>query len=166
MDTRPSWDEYFYTLSKAAQRRANCTRRQAGAVIYDERNRVVSIGYNGAAAGQPGCLSDGACPRGQLSDDQLAAYSNYDSGPGFCPAIHAESNAILNAGRPVVGMSLWTTSSRSCGQPCQGCWRTMAGAGIVSVKWLEDDIIFEGNPTLNGAVTPVRLGRATWDLTA
>jgi hypothetical protein len=38
----------------------------------------------------------------------------------------------------------------------------MGGAGIDLVKWLEDDIIYAGRPTLNPFVTPVRMGYATW----
>lgn len=61
---RPDWDEYFLDIAAAVARRADCTRRRVGAVIVRD-HRVVSCGYNGAPAGRPGCLSDGACPRGR-----------------------------------------------------------------------------------------------------
>lgn len=146
-DPRPSWDEYFFGLSYAAQARADCTRRKAGAVIVDTHHRVIGVGYNGAASGIRGCLSDGACPRGQLSDDQLAAYSDYDSGPGRCIAVHAEANAIFNAAGSVRGAILYTTSDRPVARPCQGCWRSMGGAGISEVHWHEDGVHWVGYPS-------------------
>ena len=55
---RPSWDEYFLAIARVVASRADCRRRQYGCVITVER-RIVSTGYNGAPAGEPGCLSGG-----------------------------------------------------------------------------------------------------------
>jgi deoxycytidylate deaminase len=33
--------------------------------VIAKDHRIVSAGYNGAPAGQPGCLTAGACPRGR-----------------------------------------------------------------------------------------------------
>lgn len=71
-------------------KRADCTRRQVGAVIVDSEHRIVSTGYNGAPSGDPGCLTDGACPRGQKSYAEVPAFSSYSN----CIAKHAEQNAI------------------------------------------------------------------------
>lgn len=42
-------------LAKEAARRTTCIRRGVGCVLADERGRVLSIGYNGVAAGMPHC---------------------------------------------------------------------------------------------------------------
>lgn len=62
---RPDWDTYFLGIAKAVAARADCTRRRIGAVIVDADHRIISAGYNGAPPGKPGCLSEGACPRGR-----------------------------------------------------------------------------------------------------
>lgn len=122
---RPDWDSYFLNIAVAVAARADCTRRKVGAVIVDADHRIIATGYNGAAAGAPGCLSDGACPRGQLSLDELPAYGSYDN----CIAVHAEANALLHAdGRHTRGATLYITD-----KPCSGCERLIEGAGIIRV---------------------------------
>jgi dCMP deaminase len=130
---RPNWDEYFLDIAKAVARRADCTRRQIGAVIV-QRNRIVATGYNGAAAGQPGCGTDGACPRGQLSYQQVSLGSSYDTGPGSCISIHAEANALLYADRSKCeGATIYCTD-----EPCGGCLRLIAGSGIDRIVTVQD----------------------------
>jgi dCMP deaminase len=67
MTTRISRDAYGLKLAEAAALRADCTRRQVGAVIVAEDGSVVATGYNGLPSGRPGCASAGACPRGQMA---------------------------------------------------------------------------------------------------
>ena len=134
-DIRPDWDTYFMDITESVATRADCTRRQASAIVVKD-HRIKSTGYNGAPSGAPGCKSAGACPRGQLSTEELAAYSSYDAGPGFCIAVHAEANALLEAGRDQTrGATLYTWSSTPNGAPCAGCWRLIKGAGIVRVVY-------------------------------
>lgn len=77
--TRPTWDSYFLNVAQAVANRADCTRRMVGAVIVDPEHRVISTGYNGAPPGKPGCLSDGACPRGWHYKSDRCACGHYDS---------------------------------------------------------------------------------------
>jgi len=126
-DLRPDWDTYYLNIAAAVAWRADCTRRQVGALIV-QGDRIVSTGYNGAPAGKPGCRSQGACPRGQLSSQEAAPGSSYDTGPGSCIAIHAEQNAILRAGLETRGSTLYITH-----EPCGGCARLIEGAGIARI---------------------------------
>lgn len=129
-DARPGWDTYFLGMAEATSARADCHRRKVGAVLVDQARRVISTGYNGAPSGVPGCLS-GGCPRGQLSYEQVAGLSDYDSGPGRCVALHAEVNAILYAAdRSTRGATIYINH-----EPCGPCLRTMAGAGIARAVW-------------------------------
>lgn len=111
---RPTWDEYFLGIAEAVSKRAACTRRQVGALVVAE-HRIISAGYNGAPPGQPHC-TDGACPRGRLTKEQLPSGGSYTEGPGICIAIHAEENAINYAGRLARGSTLYCTHD-----PCPGC---------------------------------------------
>lgn len=122
-DTRPTWDEWGVELAMTVARRADCTRRQVGAVIMTADHRIVATGYNGAPAGLPGCLTSGACPRGRSN---VAPGSSYDTGAGACIALHAEQNAVLRASwQDMVGSTLYVTD-----EPCEGCYRTIIGTPI------------------------------------
>lgn len=145
MSERPDWDEYFLSIAQAVAARADCTRRQVGAVIVRQQ-RIVATGYNGAPAGMPGCLS-GACPRGHHRQitfdngswcacghpwpcpDYHAPGSGYNTPAGYCIAIHAEANAILYAGRErCLAAILYITH-----HPCDGCAKLIWAAGIARI---------------------------------
>lgn len=125
LSIRPDWDEYFLSLCRTVAQRADCTRRQVGAVLVID-NRVVSTGYNGAPAGDAGCASAGACPRGKLTYDQQPANVGYSG--GGCIAIHAEHNAILYAYRDLSDATMYCTD-----EPCVDCERFIRGAKIKRV---------------------------------
>lgn len=122
---RPDWDAYFLDIAAAVSARADCTRARHGAVVVKHR-RIVSTGYNGAAAGRAGCASAGACPRGRKP---LSEVGHNQGGYADCIAVHAEANALLYADRDrCEGADLYIT-----GPPCFGCRKLIAGAGIARV---------------------------------
>lgn len=132
-DPRPTWDEWGLAGAVWVASRADCSRRQVGAVILDGGHRVVATGYNGAPAGEKGCLTASACPRGRSN---VAAYdepggSSYDIGPGACIALHAEQNAVIRAShRDMLGATMYVTH-----EPCPGCHRMLRGTPIIRVVW-------------------------------
>jgi dCMP deaminase len=127
---RPTWHEYFLSIAAAVATRADCTRRKAGAVLV-KNNRIVATGYNGSPAGDKGCLTDGACPRGHLAYSDLPPSSSYDTGPGTCIAVHAEANCLLYADRDrTEGGTLYVT-----GVPCPGCEKLLRASGVRMVVW-------------------------------
>jgi len=81
---RMNINEYYLRIAFLASERGTCKRRKVGCVLTDEKNRVISIGYNGNPAGRPHCI-DISC---------LGAI--YKSGEGLdkCEAIHAEISAL------------------------------------------------------------------------
>lgn len=120
---RPSWESYFLDIARVVATRADCSRRQVGAVLVKD-NRIFATGYNGAPAGDPGCLTAGACPRG---NSDVPPGSSYDTGPGACTSLHAEQNAIIYSSREQSqGATLFCTD-----YPCDGCMRMIRGAGIL-----------------------------------
>lgn len=119
-DPRPSWDEWGLALARAVALRADCSRRQVGAVLITGDHRVAATGYNGAPSGMPGCLTHGACPRGRSN---VEPGSSYDTGEGSCIALHAEQNALLRASwYDLKGSTLYVTD-----EPCEGCRRMIYG---------------------------------------
>lgn len=142
-DPRPTWDEWGLALARTVSLRADCTRRQVGAVLMTPVRSIVATGYNGAPSGAPGCLTSGACPRGRASQEEVPGYdaqsvregvsqpSSYDLGPGACIALHAEQNALLRASAlDMLGATLYVTD-----EPCGGCWRMISGTYIAKVVW-------------------------------
>ncbi|KAI9889968.1 MAG: Deoxycytidine monophosphate (dCMP) deaminase [Vezdaea aestivalis] len=87
---RPSWDQYFMQLASLAAQRSNCMKRRVGCVLVRDR-RVVSTGYNGTPRGIENC-NRGGCPR---CNGGLGA----GVGLSTCLCLHAEENALLEAGR-------------------------------------------------------------------
>jgi dCMP deaminase len=123
---RPDWDTYFLDLAATVATRADCSRRQVGAVVVRD-NRIVSTGYNGSPPGGPSCLA-GQCPRAASG---VEPGSSYDTGPGSCVAVHAEMNALLYAGVDgCTGSTLYLTH-----EPCDGCSKAISAAGITRIVW-------------------------------
>ena len=89
--TRPSKENYFLALAKQVSKRSTCLRRQVGAVIVSEDGYVVATGYNGVPSGIVSCMEKGFCYR---QKHKIKSGTQYET----CQSIHAEQNAIIQAG--------------------------------------------------------------------
>jgi dCMP deaminase len=120
---RPSWDQYFMQLASLAAQRSNCMKRRVGCVLVREK-RVISTGYNGTPRGLINC-GEGGCPR--CNEGQGSGV-----GLGTCLCIHAEENALLEAGRERVreGAVLYCDTC-----PCLTCSIKIAQVGISEVVY-------------------------------
>jgi len=47
MSARPTWDQYFMTITRQVAERSTCLRAKVGAVIVRDKN-ILATGYNGA----------------------------------------------------------------------------------------------------------------------
>lgn len=120
---RPGWDTYFMALASLAARRSNCMKRRVGCVLVRER-RVVSTGYNGTPRGLRNC-GEGGC--GRCNDGQGSGH-----GLATCLCIHAEENALLEAGRERIreGAILYCDTC-----PCLTCSIKICQVGIGEVVY-------------------------------
>jgi len=132
-DTRPSKEKYYLDIAKAVAARSPCLRRRFGAIIV-VHDAIVSTGYNGPARGVINCAEIG-CLKDLVNAPEYAAYD-------YCPAVHAEENAIINAARngsAVKGGTIYIygeyvkTGQPSESIPCDRCKRAIINAGIVEV---------------------------------
>ena len=115
-----TWDEYFISMTHLSGMRSKDPNTQVGAVIVDEKNRIVSIGYNGM-------------PRG-CYDDQFP----WEREGGFLTTkyayvVHAELNAILNSPRSVSGCTLYVSLF-----PCNECAKAIIQSGIKKIYYESD----------------------------
>lgn len=124
MREKIGWDAYFLGVAGSVSLRSSCVRRRVGALVVNRRRRIRGAGYNDAPPGMPGCE---VCPR-RTSD--VPPGSSYDTGAGACVALHAEQNALLDAGRECIDATLYVTT-----EPCEGCLKLIRAAGIIRVKW-------------------------------
>lgn len=115
-----SWDEYFMGLAHLSSFRSKDPSTQVGAVIVDQNNKVVSIGYNGLPLG----CSDDEFPW-QREGSMLESKYAY--------VVHAELNAILNSPRPVTGCTLYVSLF-----PCNECAKAIIQSGIKRIVYESD----------------------------
>jgi len=136
---RPPKHIYYLNIAKAVAQRSPCIRRRFGAIIVKD-DAIVSTGYNGPARGSVNCNEVG-CLKDILN---LPSYSGYD----YCPAVHAEENALLNAARQgssVIDGTLYLYGESidgritEEGRPCDRCKRALINAGIKEVITLKPD---------------------------
>jgi dCMP deaminase len=120
---RPSWDQYFMTITAQVAERSTCPRAKVGAVIVRDRN-ILATGYNGAPAGLPHCTEVGCliyesrAPGGELETNCYRS-------------IHAEINAITQAaknGAAIAGADIYVTHS-----PCIQCLKVLVNTGVRTV---------------------------------
>ncbi|CAO3619439.1 unnamed protein product [Cunninghamella echinulata] len=122
---RPSWDTYFMHLSDLAARRSNCMKRRVGCILVKD-SRVIATGYNGTPRGLKNC-NEGGCQRCNEA-------SPCGTGLDRCLCMHAEENALLEAGRGRVDFSSGIILyCNTC--PCLGCAIKIVQQGIKEVVY-------------------------------
>jgi len=120
--------EYFLRVAKAVASASKCDRRRFGAILVKSGD-IISTGYNGSVRGAINCGTDSGigCIKNLWKEDHYTSYVH-------CPAVHAEHNACLNAGRPLaLGSTMFLAKSSGDGMsglPCQGCRRVMIQSGV------------------------------------
>lgn len=133
-----SWDECFMRMAHVIAERSKDPSTQAGAVIADQNNVVVGLGYNGMPRG----VDPDKFPwerEGKLSDTKYAY------------VCHAEENAIYNSNKPTHDCKIYATLF-----PCNECAKTIIQNGIKEVifendKYHDDDIWVASRRMLDAA---------------
>ena len=118
-ENRPGWDEYFLKMAFLVAERSTCLRHHVGAIIVRNKH-ILTTGYNGAASRVKDCLALG-CLRNQ---------KNIPSGERheICRAIHAEQNAIIQAG--LHGIEISESTIYCTHSPCILCAKMLVNAKI------------------------------------
>jgi len=102
--------------------RSTCRRHHVGAVIVKEK-RLLTTGYNGAPSGVKDCLELGC-----LRDEKgITSGERHE----ICRAIHAEQNAVIQAG--LHGISIQKGTLYCTHTPCILCAKILANAKIERV---------------------------------
>ncbi|CED82548.1 dcmp deaminase [Phaffia rhodozyma] len=120
---RPGWDRYFMTLASLASLRSNCMKRRVGCILVRDK-RIVSTGYNGTPRGMTNC-NQGGCARCNKGEERGGALN-------MCLCLHAEENALMEAGRERVGSSS-ILYCNTC--PCLNCAIKIVQSGVSEVVY-------------------------------
>lgn len=116
---RPEWDEYFLKMAYLVAGRSTCLRHHVGAVIVRNK-KILTTGYNGAAKGVKDCLELGC-----LRDERgIPSGERHE----ICRAIHAEQNAIIQAG--LHGINIADSIIYCTHSPCILCAKMIVNASI------------------------------------
>jgi dCMP deaminase len=128
MSERPSWHQYFLTITHQVAERSTCTRAKVGAVIVRDKN-ILATGYNGSPAGLPHCTELGCLiytsrtPTGEIEENCFRT-------------IHAEINAIAQAAKN--GASIRDADIYITHTPCIHCLKVLINTGIRRIFYERD----------------------------
>jgi dCMP deaminase len=116
---RPSKDAYYLTIARAVATRSTCLDRQYGAVVV-KGNKILSTGYNGSTWCTDNCCDINDCAAERYGDKLR------------CRAVHAEANAILQAGvENCCGAVLYLyCDTKDEPRPCDNCRKLIEVAKI------------------------------------
>ncbi|MCG2718203.1 MAG: dCMP deaminase family protein [Nanoarchaeota archaeon] len=118
-NSRINTDDYFLKIASVVAERSTCKRHKVGAIAVRDK-KIITTGYNGAAAGTKDCLELG-CLRDQLGIESGTKHE-------VCRAIHAEQNVIIQGalhGSNLEGSTIYSTLA-----PCILCAKMLVNAKI------------------------------------
>lgn len=120
----PTFEDLFVGLSNIVSFRSKDPNSQVGACIVDNKNRIISLGYNGFPFG----CSDDNFPWGREGEHQNTKYPY---------VVHAEENAIAIAQKTspinLEGSKIFTNLL-----PCNLCATKIIQSGIKEVYYVKD----------------------------
>jgi len=131
MHTSPiEWNEYFLEIAKTVSKRSNCLRAQVGAVIVGADKKIKATGYNGTPSKVVSCMEIGKCYR---IENNIPSGTQYET----CRSIHAEQNAIIQAGQDrCMGSSMYIWGHNFI---CILCKRFIVQSGIETIYLKKDE---------------------------
>jgi dCMP deaminase len=119
-ENRISWDDCFMKIAHTIADRSQDPSTQAGAVIVNNKNIVIGMGYNG-------------WPRGieshELPWDREGEYDKTK----YAYVCHAEENAVYNSNNSTENSKIYCTLF-----PCNECAKTIIQNGVKEVIYSSD----------------------------
>lgn len=106
--TQEDWDQWFLGLADYVGTASKDPSTKVGSIIVGDKNRIISLGYNGIPHGVP--------DNSFILQDRNIKYKM---------VLHAEQNALLWANEKLEGASLYVTLF-----PCYECAKAIIQKGI------------------------------------
>lgn len=126
-ESQKKWDKRYMELAELVATWSTCFRenRKVGAVLV-KKNRILTVGYNGAPSGIKNCFERGECLREKLGIESGTKRE-------ICYSIDAEQNAIVQAAK--LGLNTEGSTIYVTHQPCSICTRILISAGVRRVVY-------------------------------
>jgi len=116
MEHQEKWDRRFLELAKQVSTWSKDPSTQVGAILVNDLRQIVGMGYNGFA-------------RGCSDDPEL--YANREL--KYARVVHAEVNAIIQAGHAARGTTIYVYPSFMLPPVCQDCCKAVIQAGVKGI---------------------------------
>lgn len=114
-----NWDEYFMGIATLSAMRSKDPNTQVGCCIVSDKNRIMSVGYNGFPNGIP---------------DREFTWAREGEDNKYFYTTHSELNAILNyRGGNLEGAKMYVTLF-----PCYECAKAIIQSGIKTLVYKDD----------------------------
>lgn len=139
---RITWDECFMKIANVIADRSSDPSTQAGAVVVNENNVVVGMGYNG-------------WPRGIKADDLPWDREGDFENTKYAYVCHGEENAIYNANNSTENCKIYCTLF-----PCNECTKTIIQNGIKEVVYESDK--YADTPAVRASKKMLKLAKVSF----
>jgi len=117
------WDRRFLSVAQLVSTWSKDPSTQVGAVVVDRLRQVVGTGFNGF-------------PRGVEDSDE-----RYNDRPTkYAMVVHAELNAILQAGERARGGTIYVYPSFGAPSLCSNCAKAVIQSGIIRSVGFEPNV--------------------------
>ena len=140
--TQEWWDRYFLQMAKHLSSASKDPSAKIGAVIVNDLKQVVGMGYNGF-------------PRGIVDDDRWN-----DRERKLQHVVHAEMNAILQAGEKARGCTIYVYPSFALPPICDNCCKHAIQAGIKGIVGYNAD---PNNPRVARWRDSIKVSEGMWN---
>lgn len=137
------WDRRFLELAKHVSTWSRDPSTQVGAVLVNDLKQVVGMGYNGFARGV---------------EDSEERYNVREVKYQF--VVHAEVNAILQAGHEARGSTLYVYPSFMLPPICADCAKAAIQAGIAGIVGYTPD---ESDPRVQRWADSISVAGEMWN---
>jgi|TARA_B110000483_G_scaffold102300_1_gene125068 dCMP deaminase len=112
---RPSWEEYYKSITEISASRSTCKRLKVGCIFVKD-NRIISQSYNGFISGMP---------------HNSIIVNGHELG-----TIHAEENSLIYCAK--YGISCKGSIAYITHYPCLNCVKHLYMAGIKEIRYIND----------------------------
>lgn len=137
------WDRRFLELAKHVSTWSKDPSTQVGAILVNESDQVVGMGYNGFARG----VED--------SDERLN-----DRETKYAFVVHAEVNAIIQAGHAARQTTLYVYPSFDLPPICNECAKVALQAGVMGIVGYNPD---QSDPRVQRWAGSISQAREMWE---